>query len=596
MPAPLPGAGCVGDLLLTWTQPVARPPSRFGAAARTLASGPGWELRGDRGGDAWKGLPLSEAVSGPWRVWLLGELAGPEPGTPAQRAAADLEGGANPAAWNGRFLVFGWRADAREWHVWTDRFGILHCYFGRSGSRAALGTFFSAVAAAASGRRLDGEALCGFLACGFFPADRTFFDDVRILRPASHYTFDASGAQTALRRYAPWTRAVDRRRSLAGSAEELAGVLSGVLAEQTAFGRVAIPISGGLDSRTTVALLTEAGRPAPERFWAYTYGYADDSVETAIGRRVAESRGLPVRSLTIGRYLFERLDAVTDAVEGFQDVTQTRQAAISGLLSRDADFVVAAHWGDVWLDDMGAAHAVDGPEGLADHAYAKVRKRGREWLLREIGAPLVAGDDPEQVARGFVASELSRIGDLGDRDFQVKAFKTDQWSFRWTAASLRAYRLGAVPRLPFYDTRLGDFFSTVPTEQVAGRGLQIELLRRFAPDLARVPWQAFGTDLFRLRHWNTWMLPWRVARKAARMIRRGNPAAQRNWEVQFSGPGRLRLEERLLAAGRRLHALVAPDRIRKLLAEFDSEPLEEGRGYTVSMLLTLSEALERHGG
>jgi asparagine synthetase B (glutamine-hydrolysing) len=359
---------------------------------------------------------------------------------------------------------------------------------------------------------------------------------------------------------------------------------------------VAVPISGGLDSRTTVALLTEPRRPAPERLWAYTYGYGEDSVETAIGRRVAEARGLPVRSISIGRYLFDRLDDVMGAVEGFQDVTQTRQAAVADLLARDADAVVAAHWGDVWLDDMGAAHAGSGAAGLAEHAFAKVRKRGRDWLLREVAAPLVPGADPEALARRFVAAELERVGDLGDRDFQVKAFKTDQWSFRWTAASLRAYRLGAFPLLPFYDTRVADFFATVPTEQVAGRALQIELLRRFAPDLARVPWQAFGTDLFRLRHWNTWLLPWRAARKAARLLRRRPAAPERNWEVQFSGPGRARLEERLLAPGRRVHGLVAPDRISRLLAEFDAAPLEGGRGYTVSMLLTLSAALERHVG
>ena len=92
------------------------------------------------------------------------------------------------------------------------------------------------------------------------------------------------------------------------------------------------------------------------------------------------------------------------------------------------------------------------------------------------------------------------------------------------------------------------------------------------------------------------MLPWRAARKAVRLIRRRPAAPERNWEVQFSGEGRARLDERLLGPGLRLHGLVAPDRIRELLAAFDAAPLEAGRGYTVSMLLTLSAWLERHGG
>jgi hypothetical protein len=574
---------------------LARPAAASPAACGELLVDFGAGLRLGETSPRWKGYALRRVDAEPWTLWLLGELFGA--GKDPDRLLAEVAQGRRPARdLNGSFLLLGCNAAERQWHAWTDRFGTVHAYHAGSARGAALGSSFASVSAAASSRRLDREALCGFFACGFFPADRTYFDDVRILRPASHYVFDADGARISEERYVPWRRAVDGRRSMADAAAELEDLLRRVLAEETAAGRVAVPISGGLDSRTTVALLTEPGRKASERLWAYTYGYGDDSVETAIGRRVAEARGLPVRSISIGRYLFDRLDDVVGAVEGFQDVTQARQAAVSDLLARDADAVVAAHWGDVWLDDMGAAHAETGAAGLIQHAFAKVRKRGREWLLREVAAPLVPGEDPEAVARRFVASELERVGDLGDRDFQVKAFKTDQWSFRWTVASLRAYRLGAFPRLPFYDTRVAEFFETVPTEQVAGRALQIELLRRFAPDLARIPWQAFGTDLFRLRHWNTWLLPWRAARKAARLLRRGAPPAERNWEVQFSGPGRERLEERLLAPGRRLHDLAAPDRIRALLADFDTAPLESGRGYAVSMLLTLSAALERHGG
>ncbi len=588
--------GCAGDLLLTWPEPASPIRTRMPGVAGSAVAGAGWQLRADGEGSAWKGYPWSEASSREWRVWVLGELAGDAAGGgAASRVLADLEAGSSPAQWNGRFLALAWHAAERQWHAWTDRFGIVHAYYARSGSRSALGTFFPSVAAAASARRLDSEALCGYLACGFFPADRTFYDDVRVLRPASHSVFDATGRRVSEERYASWRHAPDSRRSARETAGELADLLRRVLAEQTAEGRVAIPISGGLDSRTTVALLTEAGRPAPPRFWSYTYGYGDASVETDIGRRVAAARGLPVRSLTIGRYLFERLDDVLDAVEGFQDVTQTRQAAVSGLLASDADSVVAAHWGDVWLDDMGVGAGDSGSDTLAARAFAKVRKRGREWLLREVAAPRVPGEDPETVARAFVASELERVGQIDDPDFRVKAFKTDQWSFRWTAASLRAYRLGALPKLPFYDTRVADFFATVPTAHVAGRALQIELLRLFAPDLARITWQAFGMDLFRLRHYDTWMLPWRAARKAARLLRRGAAAPERNWEVQFSGPGRARLDDWLLRPGLRLHDLVAPGRIRALLAAFDAAPLEDGRGYTVSMLLTLSAWLERHG-
>jgi hypothetical protein len=157
------------------------------------------------------------------------------------------------------------------------------------------------------------------------------------------------------------------------------------------------------------------------------------------------------------------------------------------------------------------------------------------------------------------------------------------------------YQAGAFPRLPFYDTRLTDFFASVPSDFVRGRRLQIDYLKRFAPDLARIDWQAYGTNLYRYRYFDSLLLPARAVRKAARLLR-GRPAPQRNWEVQFLGAtNRRRLEEALLARGGRLRDLVPESAIRSLLESFYAAPFEEGRGYTVSMLLTFASWMETYG-
>ena len=75
-------------------------------------------------------------------------------------------------------------------------------------------------------------------------------------------------------------------------------------------------------------------------------------------------------------------------------------------------------------------------------------------------------------------------------------------------------------------------------------------------------------------------------------------APERNWEVQFSGSGAERLRGGAFSGpNARLHELVEPARIEHLLEAFFRAPLEEGRGYTVSMLLTFAaflETLEAH--
>ena len=584
-------ASAWGDFLLSAGTGEGR---RAGRSAETVSPPPtsgAWSLQWQSPSEGWRGYPLTVIEEAPWRLWALGELYGAE-GAAARARIRDVAVGARSGAeLNGHLLVLGWNDTERRWHVWTNRFGTVHAYFATDGTRASLGTHFAAVARAASRRKLDWDGIAGFFAFGFFPQDRTYFEDVRILRPASHYVFDERGALLSEGRYWNWSHRPDARRSYEDTVEDFAAVLHEILDEQARAGdRLAVPISGGLDSRTTVAALTRPGAPGSATLSSYSYGYAPDSPETRIAGRVAAARNLPFRSMTIEPYLFERLESVLQCVEGFQDVTLARQAAVASWLAREADAVVAAHWGDVWLGGMGLAGTSPAPDAVVDHALAKVSKRGRAWLLSTLVAPR-RKEPVDALLREIVSGELDRVSGIEDADFRVKAFKTDQWSFRWTLASIRMFQAGAFPRLPFYDTRMTDFFAGVPSDFVAGRRLQIDYLKRFAPDLARVTWQVYGTNLFRVAHYDTWMLPARAIKKAMRALSARVP--ERNWEIQFLGAGgRLGLEERLLAPGRKLHDLVDPREVRALLDGFFASPLDEGRGYAVSMLLTFAVWLE----
>ena len=558
-----------------------RPEERDGAAALWIHDA----------GAGWKGSPWTRLESPQWRVWLLGECRGEA----APLCLDVLAGDRDPTDLDGHFLLLASDRKTGRWHVLTDRFGTLHAYRAATHGRVAIGTFFPAVAAAASQRRLDWAGLTAFFACGFFLRDRTFFEDIKILRPATRYVLDRSGELVSGRRYWRWRHEPDQQRSYDDTVECFARRLEQVMAGWTRDGRVALPISGGLDSRATVAALPSATR---ERTIAsFSYGYGERSEEVRIGRRIAMARGLPFLPLRIEPYLFDRLDPIVNSVEGFQDLTLCRQAAVVPELAAAADFVIAAHWGDVWLDDVGLAEIDRQPprETFLPHVLGRVLKRGREWLLEHLCRPHLEGRDPIQLVREEVRTELDRVEHLEDPDFRVKAFKTDQWSFRWTTASLRAYQPAAFPRLPFYDSRLTDFFATVPSSFMKGRRLQIDYLKRHAPDLARITWDAYDADLYRARYYRSWLLPKRAVKKLWRVLTRRRPVT-RNWEVQLGGEaGRHGLERWLLRDGLRLHDLVAPREIYDLLNRFNAAWPDPETGYAVSMLLTFSAWLERHG-
>ncbi len=531
-----------------------------------VQSGAGWALLEQPPGVDWKGYPIQSLGNSAWQVYLLGSINQPAAALEELAFARLPDLPEAVSKLNGHFLILARSLAEGHWHVWTDRFATLHAYYATDGRRAALGTFSPAVAAAASQCKLDWNGLAGFFGFGFFPQDRTYLEDVRILRPASHYIFDEQGRLVLQERVWDWWHEPDRLRSYDDTLSQFTQIFHQVMDDATRQGRIAVPVSGGLDSRSTVAAITRQDRPLPAdlQLWGYSYGYRAGPPETHIASRVAQARDVPFRAYTIQPYLFDQLDRIMAWTEGFQDVTLARQVYVRDEIAAAADSLVSALWGDVWLDDMGlvgrSVSSLD-ESAIREHTLKRMRKRGSNWLLEHLVAPQLKGIAPTELLESMIAEELRPLAHIAEPDFRVKAFKTEQWSFRWSLSPLRVFQSAATPRLVFYDTRLSDFFCTVPAEYVAGRRLQIDYLKRFAPDLARIPWQVYDADLFTYQHYNTWLLPRRALKKAWRSLS-DRRVIERNWEVQLLGEtGRGGLQDWLLRPGLKLHEYLSPEKL-----------------------------------
>jgi asparagine synthetase B (glutamine-hydrolysing) len=571
----------VGDLLLTFGPEGGVLRGRNQSSPDSiLAQTNEWSLYSFPTSSNWKGYPVSEFSFGNWQVWVLGEIYGVSDEDETRQIVKDcIEGIRDFSKLNGHYSVFAWNSENSRWNIWTNRLGTLHIYQTKN----AIGTSFNTIVRAVGNLDLDSDAILGFFTFGFFPQNRTYSKDVRIIRPATHEVFDATGKKISEKRYWSWVFNPDTNRNYEKTVDEFGSLLNEVMAELSN-GKISLPISGGLDSRSTVAALFSNDKVSDVR--AYSYGYTPDSEEIKIARQIASARNIPFESFLIPKYLFESLPQIIDAVEGFQDVTQSRQASVANQLQDHGDYVIAAHWGDVWLDDPDSGEMRNDDEILAG-AMKKFKKRGSSWLLENVNSNLSQNSQIQKVLSEMMRSELNALNGIDDPEFRLKALKTEQWSFRWTTSSLRAYQIGAFPRLPFYDTRMIDFFSTVPSDFVRERGMQVDYLKRFAPDLARIPWQVFDANLYHYKHYQTWLLPKRVLKKMRRVIKR-QKHIERNWEAQFlNKKGHDSLKQFLCRNGSKIEEFFPSAKIETLVDELYVSPTPEN-GYAVSMLLTFA--------
>jgi len=481
----------------------------------------------------------------------------------------------------GHYLLFVSNRLSNKTYVFTNRLGTWHVYHYSSGGTHRISTYYLGLAKQAENKELDWPGINSFMQMGFFAGDATYLEHIKILPPATCSVFDEQLQLVEQKRYWNWSFE-PVTRTVEDIEEELHSILHASLNTALNNKRVSLPISGGLDSRMLTGIVTE-GNQRYGSLWSYSYGLTDDSVETKIAAQIAETASIPFSSYTVPNYLFDKTGAIAASVELFQYLPGTRQACMTEILSRDADVVIGGHWGDVWMDDMGTAGT-----DLNSWFQKKIVKKGSEWLVKEICEPYFP--KAKEVLQAYFNEWNKRYAYVQDADFRMKIFKTDQWSFRWTVPSLRMYQAAVLPILPFYDNRVLDLFATVPTDVIKGREFEVSFIKRYYPELAKIRWQEYDSNLYNYKKFNNRHFIYRAVSKGKRMLS-GEKPVMRNWELFYLNDTGKKNLENILIDNPALCEIVPVAKSKALLDMFYKEP-SAGNGYAVSMMHTLAQFMK----
>lgn len=539
-------------------------------------------------GNIWLSLPgnkrfVTEVNDNEYKLTLIGQLYEAVEGNDLLNRCVNYiqQPGSNYADPAGHYIIFVSAVATNDTYVFTNRMGSYHAYWSDDG---VISTNYLALAKSKKRKNLDWEGITGFLAMGYFPNDSTYLKGISIFEPATCYHFNSSLELIDRKRYWNWQYHPEDKE-LNSYLHDLRDILQSSLAIATDNYRTAIPVSGGLDSRLLAGELSTADNHTYKSLNAFSYGYTGNSPELKIACKISGARNIPIHSYSLPNYLFQQLDEIAESVELFQYVDGTRQASAVGWLRQNADIVVGGHWGDVWMNDM----KVHTKEDLLPAFQQKIIKKGSQWLLDNVCRQHISNS--EDYLNDYFQSFLSKHNNISSADFLMKIYKTDQWSFRWTTASLRMYQAAAMPVLPFYDRRIVDLFCTIPSKAVNNRQLEIEYLKHYHKDLAKITWQEYDTDLYNYKYFNNRNIVYRAAKKLQR-IATGDKPIQRNWEIFYmNAEGRKNLEGRLLN-NNLLNEHVPESQTKELLDDLYNNP-SAANGYTVSMLLTFSIFLDK---
>ncbi|WP_345006028.1 asparagine synthase-related protein [Snuella lapsa] len=434
----------------------------------------------------------------------------------------------------------------------------------------------------AAPHELDLKAICCFVATGFFLDSDTYWQDEKVLAPGCIHIIDDTGTLQGSEAYFEW-HSSPRNLPFNQALDAFSELFENIVTEQTQGHRVILPLSGGLDSRTqAVALRNHASVNT------FSYAFKNGYPETKIAKQIAQQLGMPFRSFEIQPgYLWTCIDALAKINGCYSEFTHPRQMAVINTIGSMGDLFSLGHMGDLLFDTMGL------PQLNFDEEVSLIQERFVKKGGYELGALLWTSwgliGDFDAYLKLRLSEMLSKIT-IGDTNAKLRAFKSRYAVTRWSSNNLSVFESAAPIALPYYDNRMYDFVCSLPEAYLSNRRLQIAYIKRHAPALAKITWQAQRPyNLYNYsRNRPPYNLPYRLFNKSKRILKGAlnRPYVMRNWELQFVGEANDKhLKHHLFDSG--LDTLVPLAHIELIYKKFKTHDAV-CYSHPVSMLLTLA--------
>jgi asparagine synthetase B (glutamine-hydrolysing) len=422
----------------------------------------------------------ARSPDGSCRLVLCGEVRD-RPGGAAELLADYLErGGRALRGLSGSFALALWDGRRRRCHLVNDRFGLRNVYYAATAERLLFAPQLPALLADARvPRALDPQAAAEFLVFQCVLLDRTLLAAARLLPPASLLVFEPGRGARLERtwelRYRP------RPAPPAAHAAALADALRGAVARQAAGpARVALPLSGGLDSRALLAAMPSGRAP----LHAVTYGRlgCDDVL---VARRLARLTGAVHHTIVLRPgYIADQAETMLARTGGMHSCLNAH-AVLLGAARAFCDLILLGNGGDCLLDGLWSGP----PDSSEDELLARLLARLEIGVPRALAEELVAPGAPfagvaERAAAGLRAALAPWRGAPAAE--RCDAFNVVHRHHRWVLQGVPAQAPELEYRHPYYDDDVVAAALEVPAGLRAHRAAHVAALRLLSPALARV--------------------------------------------------------------------------------------------------------------
>jgi asparagine synthase (glutamine-hydrolysing) len=442
---------------------------RFGGwAEESLGVYVGWVARKGSFSD---GMPLSNERGDVVLIFSGEEF--PEPGTARRKERGHeldssgppylvqlYEGDSSfPAALNGRFHGLLIDLNRRSAVLFNDRYGMHRLYYYESEDAVYFATEAKAILAVRPElRSLELQGLGEFFSCGAVLENRTLFRNIHLLPPASAWVFRNGSLERKSSYFHPKEWECQETLDSESYYRKLRQVFTQNLPRYfNGRERVAMSLTGGLDTRMIMAWLKPQGQALP----CYTYGgMLRECRDVIVARQVAQMCGQPHNVIRVEEQFLRRFPHYAERAvyltDGCVDVGRAPDLYLSERAREIASVRITGLYGSEVLRGVRTFKPEEPPAGLfAPEFLGRIRQAKETYSSIVQGHPL---------------------------SFAV--FRQAPWS-QYAVLSLEQTQLSV--RTPYLDN---EFIRTVfraPEAALARGDISLRLIADGNPSLLRIP-------------------------------------------------------------------------------------------------------------
>lgn len=386
---------------------------------------------------------------------------------------------------NGDFTIGIWDAAERTLRLITDRWSLQKLYYARIADGIVFASEIKALLAHPGvSRQMDPVALAQALSVGYPLDDRTLYAAVRLVPGGHVLTASLAAPQLNLEPY--WQPRFTA--TFAGALDEQADELGRRLqtAVRRAIGgarRVAVPLSGGWDSRTVLGF---ARRTQPDaEITGYSAGHSH-SHDVLLGRQLARRAGVPHRFVPIREDFLARhaeefvwlTDGLVTAYHGwYMDLRSELDPASEVVLSGFFGDAVLGFWRRLnragSMAQMETANLAEHQLGFSEPELARLFRPGVYRRVKHVTAASLSATLRQAHAK-----------DLRDAAAIVNMLQRQRRCISYPLTTFGSLVRAAAP---FADNDVVDLALTLPTTAREDKAAYLRMLCRWLPKLAAVP-------------------------------------------------------------------------------------------------------------